>query len=67
MRRTNGQKTQMIKTIVGCPVTLRFGVVQDRLRYLSEKDALRPEAAIACTPISRRTNLVSVRLSEPVP
>jgi hypothetical protein len=41
MRRTNGQKTQMIKTIVECPATLRFGVVQDRLRYLSEKDALR--------------------------
>ena len=41
MRRTNGQKTQMINTIVGCPATLRFGVVQDRLRYLSEKDALR--------------------------
>jgi hypothetical protein len=41
MRRTNGQKTQMIKAIVGCPATLRFGVVQDRLRYLSEKDALR--------------------------
>jgi hypothetical protein len=31
----------MIKTIVGYPATLRFGVVQDRLRYLSEKDALR--------------------------
>jgi hypothetical protein len=41
MPRTNGQKTQMIKTIVECPATLRFGVVQDRLRYLSEKDALR--------------------------
>jgi len=41
MHRTNGQKAQMIKTIVGCPATLRFGVVQDRLRYLSEKDALR--------------------------
>ena len=42
MRPTNGQKTQMIKTIVGCPATLRFGVAQDRLRHLSEKDALRP-------------------------
>src|SRR6476620_6512518 len=47
MRRTNGQKTQMINTIVGCPATLRFGVVQDRLRYLSEKDALRRKRSLA--------------------